>query len=226
LSCFLQTHRYAKRRIGLPFKAQAHAAHRGGGYSAVAVYSMHRAAVCSAMKPKTSKPLSVIALVAIAVTLTLGNAFAQEPTKAIAVLHSASGSQVTGTVTFTKTGDTVSVVADITGLTPGKHGFHIHEFGDCSAADASSAGGHFNPMHKPHGAPDSAERHAGDMGNLEADSTGKAHLELKDSMLKLSGENSILGRGVIVHEKVDDWSQPTGNAGGRLACGVIGVAKP
>jgi Cu-Zn family superoxide dismutase len=81
-------------------------------------------------------------------------------------------------------------------------------------------------MKKPHGAPDSAERHAGDMGNLEADSTGKAHLELKDSMLKLSGENSILGRGVIVHEKVDDWSQPVGNAGSRQACGVIGVAKP
>jgi superoxide dismutase, Cu-Zn family len=178
------------------------------------------------MKSKSFKPLYVVTLIAIALTLTLGNAFAQELTKAIAVLHSASGSQVTGTVTFTKTGDTVQVVADITGLTPGKHGFHIHEFGDCSAADASSAGGHFNPMHKPHGAPDAAERHAGDMGNLEADSTGKAHLELKDSMLKLSGENSILGRGVIVHEKVDDWSQPTGNAGGRLACGVIGVAKP
>ena len=129
-------------------------------------------------------------------------------------------------VTFTKVGDTVQVVADITGLTPGKHGFHIHEFGDCSAADASSAGGHFNPMKKPHGAPDAAERHAGDLGNLEADSTGKAHLELKDIMLKLSGENCIMGRGVIVHEKVDDWSQPTGNAGGRVACGVIGVAKP
>jgi superoxide dismutase, Cu-Zn family len=178
------------------------------------------------MKSKSFKPLYVVALIAIALTLTLGNAFAQEPTKAIAVLHSASGSQVTGTVTFTKTGDTVQVVADITGLTPGKHGFHIHEFGDCSAADASSAGGHFNPTKKPHGAPDAAERHAGDMGNLEADSTGKAHLELKENILKLSGENSILGRGVIVHEKVDDWSQPTGNAGGRLACGVIGVAKP
>lgn len=178
------------------------------------------------MKTKSFKPLHVVALIMIALTVTLTNAFAQEPTKAIAVLHSASGSQVMGTVTFTKTGDTVQVVADITGLTPGKHGFHIHEFGDCSAADASSAGGHFNPMHKPHGAPDAAERHAGDLGNLEADSTGKAHLELKDSMLKLSGENSILGRGVIVHEKVDDWSQPTGNAGGRQACGVIGVAKP
>lgn len=181
------------------------------------------------MKTKSFKLLNVVALIVIALTLTLANAFAQEPvkpTKAIAVLHSASGSKVMGTVTFTVTGDTVLVVADITGLTPGKHGFHIHEFGDCSAADASSAGGHFNPMNKPHGAPDAAEHHTGDLGNLEADSTGKAHLELKDSMLKLSGGYSILGRGVIVHEKVDDWSQPVGNAGGRLACGVIGVAKP
>ena len=178
------------------------------------------------MKIKSFQPLNVVALIAIALMFTLGSAFAQEPTKAIAVLHSASGSQVTGTVTFTKMGDTVQVVADITGLKPGKHGFHIHEFGDCSAADASSAGSHFNPTKMPHGAPDAAERHAGDLGNLEADSTGKAHLELKDNMLKLSGENSILGRGAIVHEKVDDWSQPTGNAGGRVACGVIGVAKP
>ena len=178
------------------------------------------------MKNKPFKPLNVVMLIAIALTFTLGSAFAQEATKAIAVLHPASGSQVMGTVTFTKTGDSVQVVADITGLTPGKHGFHIHEFGDCSAADASSAGGHFNPMKKPHGAPDAAERHAGDLGNLEADSTGKAHLELKDNMLKLSGENSILGRGLIVHEKVDDWSQPVGNAGSRQACGVIGVAKP
>ncbi len=169
----------------------------------------------------------VIAALAAILVCSLGSfASAQETKKAIAVLHSASGSQVTGTVTFTQMGDTVQVVADVTGLTPGKHGFHIHEFGDCSAADASSAGGHFNPMKKPHGAPDAAERHAGDLGNLEADSTGKAHLELKDNMLKLSGENSILGRGVIVHEKVDDWSQPVGNAGSRLACGVIGVAKP
>jgi Cu-Zn family superoxide dismutase len=178
------------------------------------------------MKTKFRNHFAVTVLAVLSVCSLASFASAQEPTKAIAVLHSASGSQVAGTVTFTKVGDTVQVVADITGLTPGKHGFHIHEFGDCSAADASSAGGHFNPMKKPHGAPDAAERHAGDLGNLEADSTGKAHLELKDTMLKLSGENCIMGRGVIVHEKVDDWSQPTGNAGGRLACGVIGVAKP
>lgn len=178
------------------------------------------------MKSKLSTPFKLVALIVIALTLTLGNSFAQEPGKAIAVLHSASGSQVAGTVTFTKTGDTVQVVADITGLAPGKHAFHIHEFGDCSAPDAASAGSHFNPMKKPHGAPDATEHHVGDMGNLEADSSGKAHLELKSNMLKFGGENSILGRGVIVHEKVDDWSQPVGNAGGRVACGVIGVAKP
>jgi len=177
------------------------------------------------MKNNSIQLLKIAALISIALTLVFGSASAQEPTKAIAVLHPASGSQVSGTVTFTKTGDTVQVVADITGLTPGKHGFHIHEFGDCSAADASSAGSHFNPGKKPHGAPDATEHHAGDMGNLEADSNGKAHLELKSNMLKFSGENSILGRAIIVHEKVDDWSQPTGNAGGRLACGVIGVAK-
>jgi superoxide dismutase, Cu-Zn family len=178
------------------------------------------------MKTNFRNHFAVTVLSVISICSLTSLASAQETKKAIAVLHSASGSQVMGTVTFTQMGDTVQVVADITGLTPGKHGFHIHEFGDCSAADASSAGGHFNPMKKPHGAPDATERHAGDLGNVEADSTGKAHLELKDNMLKLSGENSILGRGVIVHEKVDDWSQPTGNAGGRLACGVIGVAKP
>ena len=169
---------------------------------------------------------SILLLPLFLLMFGLTNLLADEPTKAIAVLHSASGSQVAGTVTFTKSGDTVQVVADITGLTPGKHAFHIHEFGDCSAADAASAGSHFNPMKKQHGAPDAAERHAGDLGNIEADKTGKAHLELKDNMLMFSGENSILGRAVIVHEKVDDWSQPTGNAGGRVACGVVGVAKP
>ena len=178
------------------------------------------------MKNKSSMLLKVVALIAIALMPTLGNAFAQEITKAIAVLHPASGSKVTGTVTFTKTGDTVQVVADITGLTPGKHAFHIHEFGDCSAPDAASAGSHFNPTKQPHGAPDMPEHHVGDFGNLEADSSGKAHLELKSKVVKLSGENSILGHAVIVHEKVDDWSQPVGNAGGRMACGVIGIAKP
>ena len=155
------------------------------------------------------------------------SALAQEPTKAIAVLHPTKGSNVEGTVTFTKSGDEIKIVADVTGLTPGKHGFHIHEFGDCSSPDGKAAGGHFNPSNNPHAGHDAELRHEGDMGNLDADSSGKAHLELTDKMMMMSGEKSIIGRGVIVHEKADDLkSQPTGDAGGRLACGVIGIAKP
>jgi len=152
---------------------------------------------------------------------------AQEVTKAGAQLESKSGSQVTGRVTFTKVGDDVQVVADIQNLKPGKHGFHIHEKGDCSAPDAASAGAHFNPTQKHHGGPANLDHHTGDLGNIEADSSGKAHLELSDKMMTMSGENSIIGRGLIVHEKADDLkTQPTGDAGGRVACGVIGVAKP
>lgn len=148
-------------------------------------------------------------------------------TKAVAVLNPASGSNVRGIVTFTKDGDKVKVVADIEGLTPGDHGFHIHEFGDCSAKDGSSAGGHFNPMSAPHGAPSDKMRHAGDLGNIKAGADGKAHIEHADSMLKLDGAGSIIGRGVIVHANPDDLkTQPTGNAGGRQSCAVIGIAKP
>jgi Cu-Zn family superoxide dismutase len=167
----------------------------------------------------------LLGLFALGLGIRLANA--QEPAKAIAVLHPTAGNNVTGSVTFTKSGDEVKVVADVTGLTPGKHGFHVHEFGDCSSSDGSSAGGHFDPTHKHHGAPDASDRHAGDLGNIEADASGKAHLEWSDKVMKLSGADSIVGRAVIVHEKVDDLkTQPTGNAGGRLACGVIGVAKP
>jgi Cu-Zn family superoxide dismutase len=147
--------------------------------------------------------------------------------KVIAVLTPASDSKVMGTIAFTKAGDGVKVVADISGLSPGKHGFHIHEFGDCSDPKAASAGGHFNPTKHQHGAPDASDRHAGDLGNIDADASGKAHLEINDNAMQLTGDNAIIGHAVIVHEKADDLkTQPTGDAGGRLACGVIGVAKP
>jgi len=146
--------------------------------------------------------------------------------KATAVLHPSSASHVTGTVTFTKTDDGVRVVADVEGLTPGEHGFHVHEFGDCSAADATSAGPHYNPGKHQHAGPEAEMRHQGDLGNLTADASGKAHYERVDKELKLSGEHSVVGRSVIVHEKADDLkTQPTGNAGARVACGVIGLAK-
>ena len=147
--------------------------------------------------------------------------------KAIAVLHPTAGNNVTGTVTFTPVADGVQVHAEITGLTPGKHGFHVHEFGDCSSADGSSAGGHFNPTHEPHAGPDAAARHVGDMGNVEADASGKAKLEYLDHQISLTNDQeSVIGRSVVVHAKPDDLkTQPSGDSGARVACGVIGWAK-
>jgi superoxide dismutase, Cu-Zn family len=147
-------------------------------------------------------------------------------TKAVAVLSPLKGSGVKGIVTFEAADKGVRVRADLTGLTPGKHGFHIHEFGDCSSEDGSSAGGHFNPAGMPHSMPSSDKRHAGDMGNIEAGGDGSAHIDYVDAVMSLSGEHSIVGHAVIVHEKEDDMkTQPTGNAGARVACGVIGIAK-
>lgn len=146
---------------------------------------------------------------------------AQEVTKAKAQLEPKSNSKVTGTVTFTKAGDEVQVVADVQNLTAGSHGFHIHEKGDCSAPDAASAGAHFNPTQKHHGGPDTAERHSGDLGNLMADFGGKAHLDWKGK-LSLTGADSIIGKSVVVHEKADDLkTDPSGNSGARIACGAI-----
>lgn len=184
---------------------------------------------------RTRKVLSG-AFVAAALTISIGcsqqempagepTAELPTPTKAIAVLHPANGTGVSGVVSFEKAADSgVIVTAVVEGLTPGKHGFHIHQYGDCSAPDATSAGGHFSPMAHPHGAPTDMERHVGDLGNLEADSTGRAEYRWTDPHLTFSGRNSIIGRGIIVHADEDDLtSQPTGAAGARVACGVIGV---
>jgi superoxide dismutase, Cu-Zn family len=153
-------------------------------------------------------------------------AWAAPVTKAAAALQPTKDSQVTGTVTFTKASGGVRIQGRLQGLKPGSHGFHVHEFGDCSAPDGASAGGHFNPDAAPHASPHDAARHAGDLGNIEADAQGIANLDYVDPKASLEGENSILGRGVIVHANPDDFkTQPTGNAGGRVACGVIGVVK-
>lgn len=150
----------------------------------------------------------------------------QDVEQAICVLHPTEGNDVRGTVTFTRNGSSIKVEAELEGLTPGKHGFHIHEKGDCSAADATSAGGHFNPDDSDHGGPNDQERHVGDLGNIEAGEDGRATLQMEDSVITFSGANSIIGRAVVVHADEDDLtSQPTGNAGGRLACGVIGVVE-
>jgi Cu-Zn family superoxide dismutase len=142
---------------------------------------------------------------------------------AIAKIMPTQGSNTRGELTFTpdpKGG--VHIVGSFTGLAYGEHGFHIHEKGDCSAPDATSAGGHFNPTNMKHGARDAQERHVGDLGNLKADPYGMARIDIVDQTISLDGANSIIGKAVIVHEKVDDFTtQPTGNAGGRVGCGVI-----
>ena len=153
---------------------------------------------------------------------------AQAPPAAKATVKLAPTANQTarGEVTFTAESGGVHVVGTFSGLVYGEHGFHVHEKGDCSAPDGTSAGGHFNPAGKPHGARDAAARHPGDLGNLKADPYGLARVDFVDSTLSLSGADSIIGKAVIIHEKADDFAtQPTGNAGARQACGVIEAAK-
>eukprot|EP01090_Pellita_catalonica_P023499 TRINITY_DN973_c0_g1_i1.p1 TRINITY_DN973_c0_g1~~TRINITY_DN973_c0_g1_i1.p1 ORF type:complete len:162 (+),score=30.50 TRINITY_DN973_c0_g1_i1:35-487(+) len=137
-----------------------------------------------------------------------------------------------GTVTFTqaKDGDATTIAVALSGLTAGEHGFHIHQFGDLSNG-CVSAGGHFNPHGKQHGGPTDTERHVGDLGNVKAGDDGKVSVTLTDSQVSLYGANTVLGRSVVVHAGTDDLgkgghddSKTTGHAGGRVGCGVIGIA--
>ncbi|MGD2099280.1 MAG: superoxide dismutase family protein [Desulfobacterales bacterium] len=179
---------------------------------------------CKNIWPLT--PIFAVALFVLAVAHPVWGGGGDKISKAVAVLHPTQGNDVRGTVTFSQMSNGVEVEADITGLSPGKHGFHIHAFGDCSAPDGKSAGGHYNPTDQPHAGPNQAKRHMGDLGNIEANNSGKAHYQRVDSHLVLNGPDSIIGRGVIVHGGTDDLkSQPSGAAGPRMACGVIGVAQ-
>lgn len=151
---------------------------------------------------------------------------AESVVKATAVLHPTAGNEASVTVVFTATDSGIMITGEFEGLSPGEHGFHIHEWGNCTAPDGTSAGGHFNPTGMPHGAPDDVERHVGDLGNLTADEQGSAQYDRTDTVIAFEGERSIIGRGVIVHGVADDFvTQPTGAAGPRVACGVIGIAQ-
>jgi Cu-Zn family superoxide dismutase len=148
---------------------------------------------------------------------------AGDGTRAICVLEPINKSGVTGTIIF----DVVGNHVHISGKTPGKHGFHVHQFGDLSDSEkGESAGGHFNPHKTQHGAPDAQTRHVGDLGNVEATSEGVAVIDQDDAHIKLMGGDSIIGHSVVVHEKPDTFVQPTGAAGGRVAVGVVGWANP
>lgn len=148
-------------------------------------------------------------------------------TRAVAVLHTADGEDVSGTVHLEKTQEGVRVTAQVEGLETGNHGFHIHRYGDCSAPDFTSAGGHFNPYGDDHGAPTQDNRHMGDMGNLAAGEDGTADIDYVDPVIKLNGADGVIGRAIVIHAGADDFeSQPSGAAGARIACGVIGIDGP
>ncbi len=144
--------------------------------------------------------------------------------RAVASLQPTQGNSARGSATFVQRGDKVRVSVQVSGLKPGaEHGFHVHEKGDCSAPDATSAGGHFNPGGKAHGHYSGGDRHAGDLPNLKADASGNASATFEAPGISVgTGGAGITGRGLVIHRDPDDYkSQPAGNSGPRIACGVI-----
>jgi len=179
-----------------------------------------------ALKEETAMTKSGLGLAALAVAVLAGcqSMSSSGPALASAGLQPTKDNKTVGEVTFEQVGDKVRVTVQVIGLKPEQeHGFHIHDKGDCSSSDGMSAGGHFNPYGKPHGHTRSGERHAGDMPNLKADKSGRAKLVVDLDIITVTpGPASVIGRGVIVHAQPDDYtSQPVGNAGARMACGVI-----
>lgn len=168
------------------------------------------------------KNTSLLPALALAATLA-GCASTPAGPRAEAKLAPTAGNAANGLVSFSQDGDKLRVSAEISGLTPGPHGFHVHDKGDCSAPDATSAGGHFNPGGKAHGSPEQPEHHAGDLPQLVADAAGVARFTVDSDALSIgSGAANIVGRSVVVHAAADDFkSQPAGNSGARIACGVI-----
>ncbi len=171
-------------------------------------------------------PIVALALLAAGCAAPTTDKPASEPIIAVAMLNPASGTQANGIVRFQQQGELVRVKARVSGLQPNReHGFHVHEKGDCSAPDASSAGEHLNPQGRRHGAPGGGERHAGDLPSLRSDAAGVAEtsFDVKGTLLG-AGAADFIGKALVVHANPDDYTtQPSGNAGARIACGVIAV---
>ena len=186
------------------------------------------------MSCHTKNSLSVVAMLAIGACATTTTVAPGTPSPPVdssleAVIQPLGASAVTGQLLFTAGEHGVLIEGTIQGLSPGsRHGFHVHEIGDCSDPQGKSAGGHFNPSGHSHGGLEQASSHLGDLGNIEADAAGTAKIVLVKSGATLKdGPNAYLGRSVIVHEAPDDFvTQPTGNSGARVACGVIRVRTP
>lgn len=181
-------------------------------------------------RERTMRPLLAGALATLAISAcglmpdapTFGISNTQgQPEIAVAHIGPASGSSVSGEVRLTQRGSDTLIEINLKNLSPGVHGFHIHEKGDCSSADAVSAGGHFNPAGTPHGGPE-GPHHAGDLGNVTAGEDGTVNLNLHVKGVELTGDQSVIGRAIIVHAAADDFAtQPSGNSGKRVACGII-----
>lgn len=165
-------------------------------------------------------------LLTTAAFLPLASAHAAPARRAVVTLRPLGDHKASGALVIDASGDALKISGKVDGLTPGQHGFHVHEFGDCSSPDGKSAGDHFNPSGAPHAGPKADIRHAGDLGNLSAGEDGVAAVEITDTKLALDGDRSIVGRSILVHEKADDLkTQPSGDSGARISCGVVGLAK-
>lgn len=186
--------------------------------------------VCTGVAILVSVAGAVVGIVAdtnrdgLSESATTAKRTAKSPERGVALLRPTKGRKVRGAIILMQTKDGVRVRGTVRGLKPGMHGFHIHQYGDLRSSDGKSAGGHFAPQGHRHGAPDDPEHHAGDLGNIVADSNGVARVDKLAKGLKLQ---SVLGRSIVVHAGADDLkSQPSGNAGPRAALGVIGIAGP
>jgi superoxide dismutase, Cu-Zn family len=180
--------------------------------------------------PPSASPttVEVTGPVAVVPTPTVSEPQAPPSVRAEAELKAVDGTSTLGTVTFEQLGNRVSVIGHFTGLTPGLHGFYVHQNGDCGGKLASNAGTHFNPSKAKHGPIGASARHVGDFGNLSVDKDGNATFEMiTDSLTVPPGPDSVVGRAIVIHARKDDGkTQPSGSAGPAVACGVIGAPEP
>jgi superoxide dismutase, Cu-Zn family len=167
-----------------------------------------------------------LAAIICCLSMFVGTAISAAPiARALSILHPLGDNTVMGIVKMVEEGDSLHITGEVSGLVPGSlHGFHLHEFGDCSAPDGTSAGGHYNPEGHFHAGPKSRIRHFGDFGNLKADKLGVAHIDIVVPASR--GLSLAYGRGLVLHAGPDDEkTNPSGNSGPRIACGVVGISK-
>jgi Cu-Zn family superoxide dismutase len=199
----------------------------GAKVTMFAVSSLLALVACGGSQPEPLTPAEVPPAAEppapVAEAITTPESPTAQGTTLGATFQPKSGSKLSGTATLTETPEGVKVTLAVEGISPGEHGAHVHEKGDCSAPDGASAGGHFNPATNPHALPSTNPRHLGDLGNITVGADGKGTLEIvaAGANLKAGDPNSFASRAIIIHEKKDDGGQPTGNAGGRIGCAEI-----